>query len=52
MTGSDNGNLNDGFIGGLWAYFAPAGWATKWYYPPGCHGKVWNFFHGKGWQIA
>jgi hypothetical protein len=44
--------MNDGFIGGLWAYFAPAGWATQPYWPAGVHGKVYNFFHRKGWRIA
>jgi hypothetical protein len=42
---------NDGFLGGLWAFFAPPGWATDWYWPEGVHGKVWNFFHGYGWQV-
>lgn len=39
---------NDGF----WAYFAPPGWATQWYYPEEVHGKVWNLFHGRGWQVV
>jgi hypothetical protein len=43
--------VNDGFLGGLWAYFAPHGWATKPYWTDG-RGKVWNFFHGHGWRIG
>lgn len=39
-------------IGGLWEYFAPHGWATKWYWPEGSRGKVWNWFHGNGWRIT
>lgn len=42
---------NDGFFGGLWAYAAPPGWATQWYWPGGVHGKVWNYAHGYGWQV-
>lgn len=44
--------VNDGFFGGLWSYFAPAGWATQWYWTPGTRGKVWNLLHGKGWRIG
>jgi hypothetical protein len=40
-----------GFFAGMWQYFAPAGWATQWYWE-GSHGKVWNFFHGKGWRVG
>jgi hypothetical protein len=36
----------------VWAFIAPAGWATQWYWPEGVHGKVWNFFHGRGWQVV
>jgi hypothetical protein len=31
----DYGNRSDSLIGGLWAYFAPAGISTQWYWPPG-----------------
>jgi hypothetical protein len=44
--------MNDGFFGGLWAHFAPAGWATDWYWPEGTRGKVHNLFHGRGWRVA
>jgi hypothetical protein len=37
--------------GDLWRFFAPPGWATQWYYPEGVHGKVYNFFHGRGWRV-
>lgn len=40
------------FLGGLWQYFAPHGWATQWYWNEDTHGKVWNLFHGRGWRIA
>jgi hypothetical protein len=36
----------------LWAYFAPPGVSTQWYWPAGTRGKPWNFFHGHGWRIA
>lgn len=36
---------------GLWEYFSPEGWSTQWYWPQGCHGKVWNLFHGHGWKV-
>jgi hypothetical protein len=36
---------------GLWEYFAPAGWATQWYWPEGVHGKLWNLVRGYGWQV-
>lgn len=52
MTGSSRGNLNDGLIGGLWAYFAPHGWATMWYWPEDTRGKVWNLCHGRGWRVG
>lgn len=52
MTGSPQGGLNDGLLGGLWAMQAPAGWATQWYWPPGCRGKLHNWFHGRGWRIG
>jgi hypothetical protein len=45
-VGSDGGNLNDGLCGGLFAYFAPAGIATQWYWPPGVRGKLWRWLHG------
>lgn len=48
----DYGNVNDGFLGGLLAYFAPHGWATNWWYPPGVRGKAWNALHGRGWRIG
>ncbi len=35
----------------VWSYFAPAGWATEWYWPPGVHGCVYNFLHGNGWLV-
>jgi hypothetical protein len=43
---------NDGLFGGFWSFFAPPGWATQWYYPEDVHGKVWNLFHGHGWQVV
>jgi hypothetical protein len=46
------GGRNDGFLGGLWAYFAPHGVATQWYWPPGTRGKLHNWLHGKGWRIG
>jgi hypothetical protein len=46
------GSVNDGLLGGLWAFLAPAGWATEWYFPEGYHGKVWNLFHGQGWRAG
>jgi len=41
-----------GWIGALWQMLTPAGWATQWYWPAGTHGRVYNFFHGKGWNIT
>jgi hypothetical protein len=35
----------------LWEYFAPAGVATQWYWPPGVRGKLWNLAHGNGWRV-
>ena len=52
MTGAEQGGLNDGFWGGLWAFLAPAGVATKWYWPPGTRGKLHNWLHGHGWRIG
>jgi hypothetical protein len=37
--------------GDLLQFFGPAGWWTQWYWPEGTRGKVWNFFHGYGWQV-
>jgi len=34
------------------AFFGPAGWWTQEYWPEGCHGKVWNLLHGKGWEVG
>lgn len=47
----DRGAPNGGFFGGLWAYLAPAGWATQWYWPDGVRGRVWNLLHGRGWRV-
>jgi hypothetical protein len=44
--------LNDSFAGGLWAYLAPAGWASQWYWPAGVRGRVSNFLRGRGCRIA
>jgi hypothetical protein len=52
MTSPDYGNRNDGLIGGLWAYFAPVGIATQWYWPPGYRGKLASLVHGRGWRIT
>lgn len=41
----DYAGLNDGPLGGLWAYFAPPGIATQWYWPPGARGCLWRLFH-------
>lgn len=43
---------DDGLIGGLWRYFAPAGVATQQYWPPGVRGKLASFLHGRGWRIT
>jgi hypothetical protein len=47
----DQARRGDGLFGGLWAYFAPDGWATQWYWPDGVHGKVRNLLHGRGWHV-
>ncbi len=36
----------------LWQALPPAGWVTQWYWPAGAHGKLWNWFHGKGWWVG
>jgi hypothetical protein len=46
----DRADLNEGFLGGLWAFFSPA--ATQWYFAPGRRGPLWNLLRGKGWRIA
>ena len=51
-TGSEQGNLNDGLITGLLAYFDRHGIWTHWYWPPGVRGRAHNFFHGHGWRIS
>lgn len=43
---------DDGFLGGLWAYAAPAGVSTQWYWPPGVRGCLANWLRGNGWRIA
>lgn len=43
---------SDSYLGGWWAYFAPHGWATQWYWPEGTRGKVHNLLHGKGWRVG
>jgi hypothetical protein len=47
-----DGGKNDGFLGGLWAMLAPAGWATQPYWAAGTRGRVFNLFHGRGWRIG
>jgi hypothetical protein len=41
--------VNDGLLGGLWAYFSIAATQPYW---PGKRGPLWNFLHGNGWRIA
>ncbi len=44
-TGSGNGNLNDGPVSGLLAYFDQHGLWTQWYWPPGRRGRLWRRLH-------
>lgn len=36
----------------LACYFDRWGLLADWYWKPGCHGRVWNLFHGRGWRIG
>jgi hypothetical protein len=52
MTGSEQGGHNDGLITGLLVYFDRHGILTRWYWPPGCRGRLYNLLHGHGWRIG
>jgi hypothetical protein len=38
-------------VSGLLQFFDQHGLWTQWYWPEDVHGKVWNLFHGYGWQV-
>jgi len=40
------------FVLGIAQYLDQHDLFTQRYWPAGSHGKLWNFFHGRGWKVT